>query len=123
MAKTTGTSKKPLTKKTLVKRATTSSRSATSKASVRRSVSKNPPVKPQSFKLAKETQPFTSFKITEQTVYWLVFTGVVLFFGLWILNINLQVQELYDQIDQNQISQIEIDEKYNKIRADKPIEE
>jgi len=108
MAKRITTTKKSAAKKAPVKRATTPRKGTkSSKAST----------KQRSFKLAPETQPFIAFKVTEQTVYWLIFTMAILFLGLWILKINLQVQDIYDQIDQNRISQMETDDQYEKALA------
>jgi cell division protein FtsL len=56
------------------------------------------PVK--SFRVAKPTMPFFNFDFTIQTVYWLVLSALVVSLGLWVMSLNMQVQELYDQIDQ-----------------------
>jgi len=56
-------------------------------------------VKLESFKIQKETGPFMSFKITEQTVYWLVVVLMVFLLGIWVLNIQMDLSELLDQIE------------------------
>jgi len=43
--------------------------------------------------------PFMSFKITEQTVYWLVVVLLIFLLGIWVLRIQLDLSELLDQID------------------------
>jgi len=40
-----------------------------------------------------------SFKITEQTVYWLVVVLLIFLLGIWVLRIQLDLSELLDQIE------------------------
>ncbi|MGB4420420.1 MAG: hypothetical protein WBI29_01305 [Candidatus Saccharimonadales bacterium] len=68
------------------------------KTSVKR-VYKPKKAKPASFKIQKETVPFMSFKITEQTVYWLVVVLLIFLLGIWVLRIQLDLSELLDQIE------------------------
>lgn len=56
----------------------------------------------QSFRLSPQTTPFMSFKPSIQTVYWLILSLSVLGLGLWVINLSLQVQALYDRIDATQ---------------------
>ena len=42
-----------------------------------------------------------SFNITIQTVYWLILGAVVILFTMWILRLQADVEEIYDQIDAN----------------------
>ncbi|MEO5949807.1 MAG: hypothetical protein ABIP74_05365 [Candidatus Saccharimonas sp.] len=56
----------------------------------------------RSFRRAR-TEAFFTFRITRQTFYWGIICAAVLALGIWVLSINIQVQSLYDQIDaQNQ---------------------
>lgn len=68
------------------------------KTSVKR-VYKPKTVKLESFKVQKETKPFMSFKITEQTVYWLVVVLLIFLLGIWVLNIQMDLSKLLDQIE------------------------
>ena len=52
----------------------------------------------ESFKLSRETSPFVSFKITEQTVYWSILLILILILTLWILQIQINVSEILDSI-------------------------
>lgn len=79
-------------KATTVKRAPAKSHSATS---VKR-VSK-PPVR--SFRPAKSDEPFFTFRITHQTLYWLILAVIVVSLAAWVLSISIKVQGIYDQID------------------------
>ncbi len=40
-----------------------------------------------------------TFQITRQTVYWLVLGFVVILFTVWIMQLQADIQVLYDQID------------------------
>ena len=53
----------------------------------------------QSFKPVAATEPFFTFRITRQTVYWSILSILVLALGIWVTNINMKVQEIYDSID------------------------
>jgi len=56
----------------------------------------------RSFHRAK-AEAFFTFRITNQTLYWTILCALVLALGVWVLSINIQVQNIYDQIDaQNQ---------------------
>lgn len=47
-------------------------------------------VKAQSFKIAKTINtPFLSFKITEQTVYWMILMSLIAILFMWVLNIQI----------------------------------
>lgn len=52
----------------------------------------------QSFHKA-EAAPFFTFRVTRQTVYWLILCGMVLALGVWVVNINSEIQNIYDQIE------------------------
>jgi len=73
--------KKPTTKKTAPKKA------AAHAAQVK------------SFRVAKPTTPFFHFDFTIQTVYWLILSTLVISLALWVMSLNMQVQDIYDQID------------------------
>lgn len=44
-------------------------------------------------------EPFFTFRISHQTLYWLVLAVIVLLLGVWVININDKVQKIYDEID------------------------
>ena len=68
------------------------------KRSASKRVSKPKVVKLESFKAQKETRPFMTFKVTEQTVYWLIVVLMVFLLGIWVLNIQMDLTELLDNI-------------------------
>lgn len=45
------------------------------------------------------SEPFFTFRISNQTVYWLILAVIVVGLGLWVMNINDKVQKIYDNID------------------------
>ena len=82
------------TKKPVVKKAPSR---PVAKTSVKRVAKKKNEVK--SFAVSRPTEPFFTFRITHQTLYWLVLSLFVLALGLWVININDKVQRIYDEID------------------------
>lgn len=90
------------TKKTAPKKAATKSAKRApskpaSKTSVRRVKSQKSEVK--SFRPAPLQEPFFTFRISHQTLYWTILAVIVLVLGIWVIDINMKVQEIYDQID------------------------
>lgn len=55
----------------------------------------------RSFVRSRETQPFFIFKVTRQTLYWLILSILVLALAIWVLVLSVRVQNIYDQIDAN----------------------
>lgn len=76
------------------KKTTTTKRKRTTKTT-----KKAPEMK--SFRVAKEDTPFFTFKLTRQTLYWLVLSVVVVAFTLWILKLQADIQDIYNSIDAN----------------------
>ena len=92
-ASKTKTAAKSATKKaTTVKRAPAKTHSTTS---VKR-VSK-PALR--SFRPTKSDEPFFTFRITHQTLYWIILAVIVVSLAAWVLSISIKVQGIYDQID------------------------
>lgn len=84
--------------KKMTKSTSTSKSSTPKKASTAKKTTKKQP-EMQSFKLAKETQPFMRAKITDQTVYWLIIGVMSITFVLWIVKFQTDIDALYDQIE------------------------
>ncbi|MFZ1258138.1 MAG: hypothetical protein WAQ25_01590 [Candidatus Saccharimonas sp.] len=86
---------------------------ATTKKSAKKTV-KKAPVKPtsktkvrcsvaptmQSFKRFSPDEPFFTFRVSQQTIYWAFLGIAVLALGLWVITINDKVQYIYDQVDE-----------------------
>lgn len=51
--------------------------------------------------LRPEETEFMTFRVTKQTVYWLVLGAVVILFTFWLTQLQSDIQDLYDQIDAN----------------------
>ncbi|AGL62728.1 hypothetical protein L336_1029 [Candidatus Saccharimonas aalborgensis] len=62
------------------------------------SVAQQPTVR--TFKRSHPSDPFFTFRMTHQTLYWFILCAMVLGLGLWVISINEKVQQIYDQIDQ-----------------------
>ena len=93
-AKKPASKAKAAAKRPTVKRAPAKSRSATS---VKRVSTAPAPVR--SFRPAEPDEPFFTFRITHQTVYWLILAVIVVSLAAWVLSISIKVQNIYDQID------------------------
>ena len=99
MATTKSTkSKKTTTKKTPAKKAPakkTTAKKAPAKKSTAKTTTKKTTAKKkpqyQSFKLSPEQQPFFTYSITDQTVYWFVLSATVFAVSLWVLYLHLEV--------------------------------
>lgn len=96
--------KKPATK-TTVKRAPAKTVSKTSVKRVSRSAARAQAAK--SFRVAEPEQPFMTFRVTRQTIYWTILAIAVLLLGLWVIDINDRVQMIYDQVDHINTTNIE----------------
>lgn len=55
-----------------------------------------------SFKIVSNPEPFMTFRISRQTIYWTIFGAAVIALALWVANLQRNINELYDQIEQNQ---------------------
>lgn len=73
---------------------------ATTKSKATIKTAKTTPKK-QSKKAAAIQPSFFTFKFTYQTVYWLILCALVLALGIWVIDLNVKVQKIYDQIDMN----------------------
>jgi hypothetical protein len=68
----------------------TKKRTAPKKTTRSRSKSSDMP----SFKIVKDTIPFTSTKFTRQTFYWIILVGLIVFLQLWIIKLQTDVGNL-----------------------------
>ena len=78
------TKKAPAKKKTIAKKSTVSR------------AKKQPEF--QSFKISADPKPFTSMKITRQTVYWIILVGFIVFSQMWILKLQLDIADLTNSL-------------------------
>jgi len=74
----------------------TTAKSSPKKKATRASAKKTATV--QSFKVVKDAQPFVTFKITRQTLYWLILLAVITISQLWILKLQIEISALTDAI-------------------------
>lgn len=90
--------KKTPAKKAPVKKASTPRKSTAKKSSAKKSVSSRATLR-RHVSLQPEDSAFMTFRITKQTLYWLVLGAVVIMFTLWLTKLQADIQDLYDQID------------------------
>lgn len=50
----------------------------------------------RSFRIEKDNPPFTTFKITRQTVYWVILICFIIFAQLWIIKLQIDVSNLIE---------------------------
>lgn len=81
---------KPAVKKTPAKKVAATKTSVKKKPAVKK-VSAKQTTKMRSFRIAKEGDSFTTFKITRQTVYWTILICFIIFVQLWILKLQIEV--------------------------------
>lgn len=80
----------------------TASKKTTSKAAPKktatRSKAKRAVKQPQmqSFHIAKDDLPFTTFRVTRQTLYWVVLVSFIIFAQLWIISLQVEIASLLD---------------------------
>ncbi len=86
--------KKPVSK-TTVKKVSKSTKSTSSRI---------PSIQP-------EKEDFMTLRVNRETVYWAVLGGVVILFGLWIMQLQADIQSIYDDIDANNAASEIIDTK------------
>lgn len=95
---TTSGTRKTTTKKSAPKRAPAKATS-TAKAT-HTSATKATATPVRSFRPHRtSSEAFFTFRITHQTLYWLILAGIVLLLGIWVTSISIKVQTIYDQID------------------------
>ncbi len=89
------TTSKAAPKKTAAKSTAVKKTPVKKKAAVKRTVAKKQP-EMRSFRVAKDSEEFTGFRITKQTVYWIVLVAFIIFAQLWILKLQIEVATLID---------------------------
>ena len=88
------TAKSPVKKTTPKKKAvkkTPAKKAASKKSSAKAEQAYN------SFKVSSNQTPFTNFRVTRQTVYWVVLIAFIIFAQLWILKLQIDVANLIDE--------------------------
>lgn len=95
--------KKPATKKPAAKKPAAAVKKPIKRAAAVSKTTKKTAPKRRAFaiSLVPDNQPFFTFRLTTQSIYWLIFSLAILGLGLWVLNLNLQILKLYDQIDRD----------------------
>jgi len=106
------TTKKPAAKKTAAKtssaKATVTKNTTATKSTPKKAVTKKSPVSTKStkatpktgyksFKVSQNASPFTSFRVTRQTFYWIILVAFIIFVQLWILKLHIEVAALLEQ--------------------------
>lgn len=102
MATTKKTTKKTPTRtaaKPAAAKKTAAKKTVAAKTTPKKPVSKKTSAKKhemRSFRVAPEEHSFTNFRITRQTVYWIILVAFIVFVQLWILKLQIEVASLLD---------------------------
>jgi hypothetical protein len=48
----------------------------------------------RSFRIEKDTIPFTSTKLTNQTGYWIILLAVIVVLQMWILQVQMEIANI-----------------------------
>ena len=100
------TSKKPAARAKVSAKTAVKSKDTPSKSTRKRSVLKRASNSElRSFRIVKEDVPFTSFRITRQTIYWVILVAFIIFAQLWIIKLQVDVAALLDA-QQAQLQQL-----------------
>lgn len=112
------TKKKPVTKATTAHKPAAKT---TPKTTRKPAAKKQAAAVVQSFRPAKEKVPFMTFNFTIQSAYWLILSGLVLALGAWVMHLNVQIQEIYDQVEINtQLNESYVIPSIEKTPSDAP---
>jgi hypothetical protein len=80
--------KKPVSKKTIVIKNAVVSKKASKEVVA---------PKMRSFRVSTNNPGFRTFKITRQTVYWVIILSFIIFMQLWILSLQLEASNYIEQ--------------------------
>ena len=97
MATKKSTTTKATVTKPAVKKPTTKAR----KTAVKKRPAKKQSLLKTHVGLRQEETEFMTFRITRQTLYWIVLGAIVILFTWWLTQLQADIQNLYDQIDAN----------------------
>lgn len=98
------TSKKATSKKTVSRSAVSTKASPKlKKTPIKKTTAKT---EMRSFRVSKDDMPFGTFRVTRQTVYWVILVAFIIFAQLWIINLQVEVASLLDA-QQTQLQQMQ----------------
>ncbi len=89
-----------------------SKNTATKSAAKKKPVAKKAPAKktaskrPSSKAVQVHHRPFMQAKFTEQTIYWLIIGIAVIALAAWVLSLQVQLNEMYDEIEATNTSYV-----------------
>lgn len=107
--KTSAVKKAPVKKPTVKNKATETAKKTVAKS---KPVTKKTATKAlRSFRPSAPTEPFFTFRITRQTIYWLILSVIIIGLAAWVIQLSVQVQAIYDQIDRNELLLQDLTEK------------
>ncbi len=90
------TTKKTTKKTTTAKKAPAKRPAAKKTAPKRKSQAVSKKSDMRSFHVAADQPPFNTFRITRQTLYWVILVAFIVFAQLWIISLQVEVAILLD---------------------------
>ena len=75
---------------------------ATAKTTTKkRSTAKTKSVQMRTLRRSPEQFPFFTYRLTQQSAYWLILCLLILALGIWVITLSVRVQTLYDRVDKS----------------------
>lgn len=100
------------TKKAAPKKPTSTATKKSSPAAAKKSTAKAAPKKTaakrkvakkkvdlRSFHMCQDPEPFLNVRFSRQTIYWLVIAVLAIGFSAWVLSVQADINDLFDQIE------------------------
>lgn len=82
------------------KKTTTTKKAPAKKAAAKRVPKKHSKrIAIQKIAFVPEREDFMTLRISRETVYWVVFGGIAVFYAAWIMQVQASIQSLYDDIE------------------------
>lgn len=53
----------------------------------------------QAIKKSSTSEQFLSMRLTRQTIYWLILSLLVVGLAIWVLQLTIQIQGIYDRVE------------------------
>lgn len=96
------------------KKAATAKVTKAKKAPVKKSTpkaKKSATVEHRTLRRSVDDTPFFTIRLTHQTLYWLILSGLVVALAAWVMHLSGRIQDIYDQIDAAETNSVYVSPK------------
>lgn len=63
-------------------------------------------VEHRTLRRSTDDTPFFTLRLTHQTLYWLILSGLVVALAAWVMHLSGKIQDIYDQIETAEAGQV-----------------